>query len=122
MIFTGPWRVHEVGGAWSGLRQSLTDGQVNAAERYIDLLEEYGTRLRKPHSLKIKGYDNLFELRPKDVRIFYCFRGGGNVVIVLAAIKRERKLRPEVYKKAAEIKNSIEILGDTTWNRLRPLN
>ncbi|MCH8314158.1 MAG: type II toxin-antitoxin system RelE/ParE family toxin [Nitrospinae bacterium] len=104
------------------MRRSLTSDQIKAAERYIDLLEEYGTRLRKPHSLKVKGYDNLFELRPKDVRLFYCFRAGGNAVIVLTAIKREKKLRPEVYAKAAEIKNSIEILGDISWNRLRPLN
>lgn len=40
----------------------------------INLLKEYGHLLRSPHSKKIIGYDNLFELRSSGnspIRLFY---------------------------------------------------
>ena len=116
------WRVLQLDGAWDAISSSLTEGQHNKAVSYIDLLEEYGTRLRYPHSLKVKGHDNLFELRPQDVRLFYCFLTGGYAVIVLGTIKREKKLSPEVYAKAAKLVEGIRKLGSISWKRLSQLN
>ena len=44
----------------------------------INLLEEFGERLRMPHSKYIRS--NLFELRVRgkqEIRIFYCFGKNG---------------------------------------------
>ncbi len=61
--------------------------------RMIELLAEYGPRLRLPHS-RAMG-DGLFELRPRGRsgigRALYCFISGQRVVVVHAFIKKTQK-------------------------------
>lgn len=58
--------------------------------RLVELLMEYGPKLRLPHS---RAFGNgLFELRPKGRsgigRAFYCFQIGKRVVVLHAFIKK----------------------------------
>ena len=58
--------------------------------RLVELLIEYGTDMRLPHSRAFGG--GLFELRPRGRsgigRAFYCFMIGQRVVILHAFIKK----------------------------------
>jgi len=78
--------------------------------RLVELLMEYGPRLRLPHS-RAMG-DGLFELRPRGRsgigRALYCFMSGNRIVIVHAFIKKtqqtpERELKM-ARKRAKEVK------------------
>ncbi len=58
--------------------------------RLVELLTEYGPRLRLPHSRAFG--DGLFELRPRGRagtgRAFYCFVSGKRVIVLHAFIKK----------------------------------
>lgn len=59
----------------------------------VELLAEYGPRLRLPHSRAMGG--GLFELRPRGRsgigRAFYCYLLGRRVVVVHAFIKKTQQ-------------------------------
>ena len=61
--------------------------------RLMELLTEYGTSLRLPHSRSFG--DGLFELRPRGRsgigRAFYCFMVGKRVIVLHAFIKKTRQ-------------------------------
>ena len=61
--------------------------------RLVELLAEYGSSLRLPHSGAIG--DGLFELRPRGRagigRAFYCFLIGRRVVVLHAFIKKSQQ-------------------------------
>lgn len=61
--------------------------------RLIELLIEYGSRLRLPHSRALG--ERLFELRPKGRegigRAFYCFHTGKRAIVLHAFIKKSQK-------------------------------
>lgn len=63
--------------------------------RLLELLEEYGNELRKPHSLKLKDTDGMFELRAKAKdgisRCFYCFEKEKTIYLLHAFIKKDNK-------------------------------
>ena len=59
----------------------------------IRLLKEYGSNIREPHSKKLTGYSNLFELRTSgsgQVRILYT-RQGNRFILLHAFIKKTNK-------------------------------
>ena len=62
----------------------------------IKLLEEHGNNLRRPHSGALD--DGLFELRGKQVRIFYMFLPGRTIVLLDGEIKK----RNDIPKKTLE--------------------
>lgn len=52
----------------------LEPSQTAKVVRVINLLQEYGLQIRSPHSKKLTGYKNLFELRTSGespVRLLY---------------------------------------------------
>jgi phage-related protein len=79
--------------------------------RIIELLIEYGSDLRLPHSRAFG--DGLFELRPRGKsgigRAFYCFLVGQRVVVLHAFIKKSQQTPEQELKIARrrmkEIKN-----------------
>jgi phage-related protein len=79
--------------------------------RIIELLIEYGSDLRLPHSRAFG--DGLFELRPRGKsgigRAFYCFLVGQRVVVLHAFIKKSQQTPEQEIKIARrrmkEIKN-----------------
>lgn len=61
--------------------------------RLVELLAEYGSSLRLPHSRAFG--DGLFELRPRGRtgigRAFYCYLVGKRVVVLHAFIKKSQQ-------------------------------
>lgn len=55
----------------------------------IAMLRERGNELRRPHSAALGG--GLFELRGRQVRLFYVFRGRRTAVLVDGMIKEARR-------------------------------
>ena len=70
--------------------------------RLLELLMEYGTDLRLPHSRAFGA--GLFELRPRGRsgigRAFYCFMIGQRVVILHAFIKKSQETPDRELKTA----------------------
>lgn len=56
----------------------------------VKLLEERGNALRRPHSGALG--EGLFELRGKEVRLFYVFRPGRVVVLLDGEIKKRNEI------------------------------
>ena len=76
----------------------------------LDLLEEYGNRLRMPYSRALR--DGLFELRIQfsgDIsRIFYFFYVGNKIVVTNGFIKKTQKTPKTELKKAQKYKKDYE--------------
>ena len=82
-----PWKVEEHGSRLSDFIGSITDDRAfDEAVALIKLLGERGNLLRWPRSEALGS--GLFELRGKQVRIFYVFRPGRRVVLLDGIIKR----------------------------------
>ena len=62
----------------------------------VELLTEFGPRLRMPHSRSLGG--GLFELRPRGRegigRVLYCFLLGERVVVLHAFLKKTQSTAP----------------------------
>jgi hypothetical protein len=71
--------------AWSFIRQLEGRNRVEAIA-LVKLLEERGILLRRPQSGALG--DGLFELRGKEVRLFYMFLPGRVIVLLDGEIKK----------------------------------
>ncbi len=74
--------------------QTLEDAALARVNRSLDLLEQYGNKLRYPHTSKVTP--KIFELRivgGVNVRIFFAFHRS-QAVILHAFIKKSQKLPP----------------------------
>jgi hypothetical protein len=71
--------------AWSFIRRLEGRDRVEAIA-LVKLLEEQGNLLRRPQSGALG--DGLFELRGKQVRLFYAFLPGRVIVLLSGEIKR----------------------------------
>jgi hypothetical protein len=93
-----PWTIeaYETDGgvapAWSFIRQLEGRDKIEAIA-LVKLLEEKGSLLRRPHSGTLG--DGLFELRGKQVRLFYMFVPGARSCSWGARSRRETTFPPE---------------------------
>lgn len=71
----------------------------------VKLLEEQGNALRRPQS-GILG-DGLFELRGKQIRIFYMFLPGGRVVLLDGEIKKRPEIPPKTLKRMRGYRKAV---------------
>lgn len=70
----------------------------------IKLLEERGNTLRLPHS---KGLGTrLFELRGKQVRIFYIFRPGRRIIVIDGIVKKQDRISVKEMKHVRELQRA----------------
>ena len=80
-------------------------------QRTISLLEEFGYNLQEPHSKKIKGTENLYELRIKVAsnicRLFYFFWKNKTYIVTSGYIKKRDKTDSDEIKRAINIMNQI---------------
>ncbi len=78
------------------------------AFRTIDLLRNFGIFLKMPHSKKIEGEENLFELRVQQgsniVRLFYFHHLGKAYIITSGYVKKDMKLDKKEIEKARTIR------------------
>ena len=91
--------------------ESWPDSILADYARILELLIEFGSNLRMPHSHAIGS--GLFELRPHGRegigRAFYCFITGQRIIILHAIIKKTQNLPDKELKIARrrmkEVKN-----------------
>jgi phage-related protein len=76
--------------------------------RTIKMLSEFGTALTLPHSRKIVGTENLYELRIQIAtnicRLFYFYYNDEFYVILSGFIKKQNKTDPKEIEKALKIR------------------
>lgn len=120
----GPWRIYQADRAYTEFFKTLQKSQQGALDYYVKRLAERGPLIADEHkrSLPIGGYKNLFELRPKNVRMFYCFIEGQSAVLLMGVVKDQKRLRKEVYARAARIKDDVCKMGAIRWERLTQLS
>jgi len=87
---------------------SLPPDQQAKSFSCLDLLMEYGYQLRSPHSKKLSGYQNLFELRTSGsspVRFIYTINK--NIYLILNAFVKKTNKTPkqEIYLALKRIPN-----------------
>jgi hypothetical protein len=71
----------------------------------VKLLEEQGNALRRPQS-GVLG-EGLFELRGKQIRIFYMFLPGRRVVLLDGEIKKRDHIPPKTLKRMRGYKDAV---------------
>lgn len=76
-------------------------GEVASILHYVDLLEQYGHRLRMPFSQRIDPDGPIWELRPGNHRIAYAAHQG-RFVLLHAWRKRGQKLDPRALRMARQ--------------------
>lgn len=75
--------------------EALPDKDRAKAKALIDYLSEK-TVLNEPHAKKISGYPGLYELRPGNHRIFYCYHEGRVVLLHAFRKKSDKTPRREI--------------------------
>ncbi len=81
-------------------------------QRTIDLLREFGYELPLPHSKKIKGREELYELRVKQgsniCRLFYFYWKDKVYIITSGYVKKTNKTDISQIEKAIKLKREIK--------------
>jgi phage-related protein len=79
--------------------------------RTIELLKQFGPVLPLPHSKKLQGKDNLYELRVKlgtDIcRLFYFHDENSIYVVTSGFIKKSQKTDPQEIERAIRIRQEF---------------
>jgi hypothetical protein len=107
---SGPWVIDvfrtEKGEAlvWAFIA-ALGGRDRKEAVSLVKLLEEQGNALRRPQS-GILG-EGLFELRGKQIRIFYTFLPGQRVVLLDGEIKKRDAIPPKTLKHMREYRDAV---------------
>jgi len=90
--------------------RSFIDGLVgrdlSEAIALVKLVEDRGNRLRAPHSKALGG--GLFELRGKQVRIFYVFARGRRVILLSGIVKKRSEIPARALARARRIQADWE--------------
>jgi hypothetical protein len=80
-------------------------GWLIEARALIDLLAVRGNQLSPPRSKPLGG--GLFEMRGRQVRIFYTFRPGRRIVLLDAMVKKRDDIPPEVLARVRGLNNQV---------------
>lgn len=99
---TGPWAIDvfrtEKGEAPArSFVEDLVGRDRDEAFALIKLLEEQGNGLRRPQS-GVLG-DGLFELRGRQIRIFYMFLSGRRILLLDGEVKKRDDIPPRTLKR-----------------------
>ncbi len=107
----GPWRIERlVLDSGESPVQAFLEGLAGEdrvdALALLKLLAESGNALRMPHSKPLG--EGLFELRGRQVRIFYVFRRGHRVVLLDGMIKKRGDIPSAVLKRMRRYQRELE--------------
>jgi hypothetical protein len=107
---SGPWVIDvfrtEQGEALAqAFIASLTGRDRDEAFALVKLLEEQGNALRRPQS-GILG-EGLFELRGKQIRIFYMFLPGRRAMLLDGEIKKRADIPPKTLKRVRGYRDRV---------------
>jgi len=92
--------------AWSFIR-SLSGRDKVEAIALVKLLEEQGNLVRRPQSGALG--DGLFELRGKQIRLFYVFLPGHVIVLLDGEIKKRDEMPRRTMERMKELQ--AEVVG-----------
>lgn len=84
---------------------SLSIEDQPQAAALIKLLQERGNTLREPESKALGS--GLFELRGKQVRIFFVFRPGRRAVLIDGIVKKRKDIPADVLKRMRKLAGEI---------------
>jgi hypothetical protein len=87
------------------IRALKDDRAFKEARALIDLLAVRGNQLSPPRSKPLGG--GLFEMRGRQVRIFYTFRPGRRIVLLDAMVKKRDDIPPEVLARVRGLNNQV---------------
>ena len=96
---------------------SLGGRDRDEAFALVKLLEEQGNALRRPQS-GVLG-EGLFELRGKQIRIFYMFLPGRRVVLLDGEIKKRDNIPPKTLKRMRGFRDLV-VRQETARKGKRP--
>jgi len=88
---------------------NLTDKEQAKVYAYIAELKNQGHNLRRPMADYLK--DGIYELRPRDNRIFYFFYLRDRAILVHAIKKHVKRISEYDLKLCLNRKNEVEALG-----------
>jgi hypothetical protein len=101
------WKVEDRGDRVRNFIRGLTDDRAFVeAAALIKLVQERGNLLRKPRSEPLG--DGLFELRGKQVRIFYVFRPGRRIVLLDGMIKKRGDIPSDVLAHLRQLQKEVK--------------
>lgn len=105
------WRIEEVATQRGEkvVRKFITElGKEDQEESaaLLKTLAEKGNELGMPDSKALGG--GLFELRGRQVRIFYCFRPGGGIVLLDGMVKQRQDIPDDVLKRLRRLVERID--------------
>jgi phage-related protein len=102
----GFWQIEEHRGALRNFFASLIDQRDYAdAAALLELLSIHGNQLRPPQSKSIG--EGLFELRGKQVRLFYVFRSGRRVVVLGGIVKKRSDIPRDVLDRMRRLARQV---------------
>ena len=87
------------------IRALENDRAHDEASALIRLLGADGNRLRTPRSKSLG--DGLFELRGKEVRIFYTFRTGRRIVLLDGIIKKRQDIPADLLRRLRKLLSEV---------------
>jgi hypothetical protein len=90
---------------------SLEGRNANDAAALLRQLRARGNQMREPQSKKVEGTDDLFELRGHQVRIFYMFRPGRQIVLLDGVIKKRDRIDSADLKRALMYQQDVKRRG-----------
>jgi len=90
--------------AWSFIRRLEGRDKIEAVA-LVKLLEEQGSQLRRPQSGALG--DGLFELRGKQVRLFYVFLRGRLIVLLDGEIKKRDDIPPRTLARMRVLQTEV---------------
>lgn len=100
------WLIEEHGTRVRDFIRALNDDRAfKEARALIELLASRGNRLQPPRSKPLG--DGLFEMRGRQVRIFYTFRSGHRIVLLDAIVKKRDDIPREVLARVRQLNNQV---------------
>jgi len=82
------------------------DRAFDEAAALIKLVRERGNALREPRSKSLG--DGLFELRGKQVRIFYVFRPGRRIVLLDGMVKKRDDIPRDPIQRFRQLRKEVK--------------
>jgi len=84
---------------------SLVGRDREEAFALVKLLEQQGNELRRPQSGTLG--EGLFELRGRQIRIFYMFLPGRRIVLLHGEIKKRDEIPPKTLKRVRGYRDAV---------------
>jgi len=106
------WKIEQYREAIEKLFQELSDPRDYAdAAALLEWLQLRGNQLREPQSKSLG--EGLFELRGKQVRIFYVFRPGRRVVVVGGMVKKQTNIPVDVLNRMRALAKEVPSVDES---------